>query len=366
MWYKISNESSISTPAILIYPNRIKENIRRMIAIAGDASRLRPHVKTHKLAEVVKLQVQNGIKKFKCATLVEVEMVAGNGGRDILLSYPIYGPRVNLFFNIKEKYPDIRFVATVDSIRACEALINVAEKMDQSFDVFVDVDNGMHRTGIEPQNAVGLADFVSNCNELNLCGLHIYDGHIHEKDADTRRIHVEKDFESVLLLLAELKEKGIEIDELACGGTFSFPVHAKYKNRTLCPGTPLLWDAGYEQNIPELDFLHAAVLVGCVISKPQNNYCINLGYKALASEMAHPRLKFLNINTGEVINHSEEHIVVSTTSNSNLVEGEIVYALPFHICPTVAMHEQVYVVNNKCANDIWQVVARKRIYQISK
>ena len=91
MWYRPENEASIATPCLLLFPERIEENIRRMIAIAGSAERLRTHVKTHKLSELVKLQLQHGIEKFKCATLSEVAMTAGAGGRDILLAYPLLG-----------------------------------------------------------------------------------------------------------------------------------------------------------------------------------------------------------------------------------------------------------------------------------
>lgn len=366
MWYKISNESSVYTPAILVYPDRIEENIRRMIKIAGDANRLRPHVKTHKMAEVVQLQVQHDIKKFKCATLIEVEMVAESGGEDILLSYPLYGPGISQFFDFKEKYPAVKFSLTVDSENACKNLIAEAIKRKTVLDVFVDIDNGMHRTGIEPQDATELVKFIEKSASLNFEGFHVYDGHIHDKDPEVRKVRCEKDFESVTKLVSNLNNQGIEVGELACGGTFSFPIHAKNKDRKLCPGTPLLWDAGYEENIPEVDFLHAAVLVGRVISKPQESLCFDLGYKALASEMSHPRLKFLNIQDSEVLNHSEEHLVISNSKSNLLNEGEMVYALPWHICPTMALHEQVYVVENNKATNIWKVAARKRIYQISK
>jgi D-serine deaminase-like pyridoxal phosphate-dependent protein len=364
MWYKVSNEASVNTPAILVYPDRIEENIHRMIAIAGDVSRLRPHVKTHKMAHVVRLQVHHGITKFKCATLTEMEMVAEHGGQDILLAYPLFGPGIIHLFDLKIKFPMLRMAVTVDSLAACKVLIKEASKRKQNLDVFIDIDNGMHRTGIEPQNAVHLVEYVANSNQLNLRGFHIYDGHIHERDLKTRKAHIERDFESVDQLVLELLEGGIEIRELACGGTFSFPIHAKHKNRILCPGTPLLWDVGYQQNIPDLDFLNAAVLAGRIISKPQGNLCFDLGYKALASEMEQPRLKFLNIKNGKVINHSEEHLVIASSNSAVLSEGEIVYALPFHICPTVALHDQVYVVNNNKVTDTWKVAARKRTYQI--
>jgi len=102
--------------------------------------------------------------------------------------------------------------------------------------------------------------------------------------------------------------------------------------RTLCPGTPLLWDAGYSLTIPDLDFLPAAVVAGRVISKPKQQLCLDLGYKSLASEMAHPRLHFLELETDGVINHSEEHLVLKCKDADQLSVGDMVYALPSHIC----------------------------------
>jgi D-serine deaminase-like pyridoxal phosphate-dependent protein len=135
-----------------------------------------------------------------------------------------------------------------------------------------------------------------------------------------------------------------------------------HKGRTLCPGTPVLWDAGYTQAIPDLDFLSAAVLAGRVISRPQGNICFDLGHKAFASEMAHPRLKFLDFEPGEVLNHSEEHLVVAPGDAGDFEFGKLVYALPKHVCPTIALHEKVYVVNNHEMTGTWTVTARKRIY----
>ena len=83
-WYRIANEAEIPSPALLVYPNRIVHNLHRMVEIAGMPARLRPHVKTHKLPELIGMQLSLGIDKFKCATIAEAEMVAGSGGMDIL------------------------------------------------------------------------------------------------------------------------------------------------------------------------------------------------------------------------------------------------------------------------------------------
>jgi D-serine deaminase-like pyridoxal phosphate-dependent protein len=366
MWYKPSNYASIYTPAVLVYPERIEENIRRMIALAGGAERLRPHVKTHKMAEIISLQVAHGIKKFKCATLTELVLVAENGGVDILLAYPLTGPAIVHFLNLVEQFPDTKFAVTVDSEDAAQKLSAAAKHKEIKQSVFVDLDNGMHRTGISPDQALGLLRFISANPQLQLDGFHIYDGHIHDKDLATREARCMSDFEPVLSLIDKLAEDGVKLKELACGGTPTFLIHARFESRTLCPGTPLLWDAGYGDSMPDLDFLPAAVLATRVISKPGENVCIDLGYKAVASEMPHPRVKFLDMEVPVPINHSEEHFVGSSSDFSKLSVGDLVYALPMHICPTIALHEHVYVVENQKVKGTWKVVARKRNYQIEK
>jgi len=323
---------------------------------------LRPHVKTHKMAEVVQLQAQQNITKFKCDTLTEMEMTAANGGSNILLAYPVLGPAIKKYFSIVKKYPQVKFSVLVDHEKSVADLTDEAKIQQQKANVFIDIDNGMHRTGIEPEPAFQLAQVISKNPWLSLAGLHIYDGHIHVSDIKTREEQCENDFKAVDELVQQLKKAGIEIAELACGGTFTFPIHAKYRNRTLCPGTPVLWDAGYEKNIPDLDFLNAAVLAGRIISKPHGKVCFDLGHKAMASEMPHPRLKFLDIQMNSVENQSEEHLVISTPEAEELNPGDFVYAIPIHICPTIALQEQVYVVENNKAVGTWNVVARKRTF----
>ena len=79
-WYHVSNVAEVDSPALLVYPDLIEENIRRMIAmIGGNRERLRPHIKTHKMADIVRMQMAQGITKCKCATIAEAEMAAQCG-----------------------------------------------------------------------------------------------------------------------------------------------------------------------------------------------------------------------------------------------------------------------------------------------
>ena len=363
MWYRPENEASVFTPAILLFPDRIEENIRRMIALCGDAGRLRPHVKTHKIAEIIHLQIQLGINRFKCATLSEAEMVASGGGHDVLLAYPLLGPSIPYYLQLGTRFPDTRFSATVDSPEACRQWSEQARISEKKVRLFVDLDNGMHRTGMAPDRALELIETILEDPWLKLAGLHIYDGHIHERDFEKRKERCESDFEPVLRLVRVLEEKGITVEELACGGTPTFPIHARHASRTLCPGTPVLWDAGYAEALPDLDFLPAAVITGRVVSRPGQQLCLDLGHKSIASEMPHPRLQFLNLSHHGVLNHSEEHLVLSQAGEDPASLGDLVYALPTHICPTMALHAQVYVVRDQLVVDVWKVEARNRVYK---
>jgi len=363
-WYSLKNEDEILTPAVLLYPERIKENIRRMIAVAGTPRRLRPHVKTHKIPQIVQMQINAGINKFKCATLAELQMVAIAGGKDILLSYPLVGPALNQFFSIIRRFPDTRFSVTIDNTSSCRDLEKLAAVNSLRIPVFIDIDNGMHRTGIAPgREAADLARYIQSSGHLQLAGIHVYDGHIRDADIEARRKSVEKQFKSVLDFLAFLENKGIRPEEMVCGGSPTFPVHALAENRTLSPGTTLLWDSRHDSSFSDEGFLPAAVLAARIVSKPMGKLlCLDLGHKAVASEMPHPRVKFFDIGKFNTENHSEEHIVISTENHSGFSIGQVIYALPVHICPTMALHEQVYVVEEGRVIDKWEVTARKRIY----
>ncbi|MGI8908103.1 MAG: alanine racemase [Candidatus Sumerlaeaceae bacterium] len=78
-WFELDGADEVASPALLVYPDRITQNIRRMVATVGGAKRLRPHIKTHKMAEVVRLHLELGVTKFKAATIAEAEMAAGCG-----------------------------------------------------------------------------------------------------------------------------------------------------------------------------------------------------------------------------------------------------------------------------------------------
>ena len=162
-WYRIDNMNEIDTPALVIYPERVKKNIELLISMIDDVSRLRPHVKTHKAREAVLLQMAAGINKFKCATIAEAEMLASCHAPDVLLAYQPVGPKINRLIALIKKYPATKFSCLVDDGIIAKEISKKASADDLVIPVYIDLNIGMNRTGIIPgQQAV---DLYIECSE---------------------------------------------------------------------------------------------------------------------------------------------------------------------------------------------------------
>ena len=186
-WHRLANPDEIPSPALLIYPGRVEENIRRMIAMAGTADRLRPHVKTHKLGEIVQLQLKAGITRFKCATIAEAEMLAQAGARDVLLANQLVGPNPRRLAKLVGWFREVRFSTIADDAEAVGNLASAGQEAGITLPVLLDLDGGMGRTGIPlGQAAVTLYKLIDQLPGVEPAGLHLYDGHLHESDPAER------------------------------------------------------------------------------------------------------------------------------------------------------------------------------------
>ena len=361
-WYEISNADDIPSPALLFYTDRIEENISRMIRIAGGTERLRPHMKTHKSPDVVKLHVAQGITKFKCATIAEAEMVASCGAGEVLLAYQPVGPNAQRLCALIRKMPQTRFATVVDDESVLRKLSETLRQENGVIEVLLDVDCGQHRTGIEPgERAFELYKLVCALPGIKAGGLHAYDGHIHDKDVGARSVACEKALAPVAELRQRILKGGLPCPRMVMGGTPTFPFHAKRAEVECSPGTCVLWDWGYSTNLPDLDFLHAAVLLTRVVSRPTaNRLCLDLGHKAVASEMPHPRVHFPGLPDAKPVAHNEEHLVLETLRANEFAVGAVLYGIPWHVCPTVALHGEAMAVKNGSASAHWSIAARAR------
>ena len=362
-WFEIDTVEDVISPALVVYPDRIEANIKMMIQIAGGTDSLRPHIKTHKIAEIINLQLKHGITKFKCATIAEAELLAKCDAPDILLAMQPVGINIHRFFELIVQYPNSSFSTIVDNEEIMLKMDSLASEKKLQVSLWLDINNGMNRTGITPNNeAVLLYQKMALSNNVIAQGLHVYDGHIHESDFNLRQQICDKDFDLVVTLKSQIEQLGIKIKTIVAGGTPTFPIHVKRKHVEVCPGTPLLWDQGYADTYKDLKFLPAAVLVGAIVSKPADNLiCLNLGHKSVAAEMPPPRLKILNFEKLEQVSHSEEHLVVECIESKQYAIGTICYAIPTHICPTVLKYDKVLTVIDGTITGHWKIAARDHI-----
>lgn len=363
MWYTVANVAEIPSPALLVYPDRVRENIGRMIARAGSVSRLRPHVKTHKMVEVVRLKLEAGITKFKCSTIAEAEMTARAGGTDVLLAFPQVGPNAARLARLVAGFPGVRFSSVADDAGLVELLSRTFFSAGLKLELLLDIDNGMHRSGIEPgPAAIELYRRIFHSPGLVPGGLHVYDGHVRDRELAAREVNVRKAFEPVDALAAELRRLGLPVPRIVAGGSPSFPVHAQREDLETSPGTGVFWDVNYGTKFPDLDFQPAALLLGRVISKPgPHRLCLDLGYKAVSPDNPYPRVELLGLADVALVNHSEEHLAIETPTAAGLAVGDPVWGVPYHVCPTVALHREAVVVENHRAVGRWQVLARDRM-----
>ena len=361
-WYSMSNAEEVASPALLVYPDRVEENVRRMIRIAGGVQRLRPHVKTHKLPEVIRLQIALGIEKFKCATIAEAEMAADCGASEVLLAYQPVGPNPGRLIQLTRSFPRATFSTIADDASVIRALGSMFAAAGGMIEVLLDVDCGMHRSGVEPgQKATELYRLMASSAGLKPGGLHVYDGHIHDPDLGVRTKNCETAFAAVRVLRKDLESSGLPVPRIVAGGTPTFAIHAQHEDVECSPGTCVFWDAGYGTKLPDMDFLPAALVLTRVVSKPAGNrLCLDLGHKAIASESPHPRVQLLELPNAKFLTHSEEHLVVETARANDFAVGDALYGIPWHICPTCALHSEAVVVKDGRDAGRWKIVARER------
>lgn len=382
-WWRIANADEIASPALLIYPDRAEDNVRRMVQIAGSADRLTPHVKTHKLGALIEAHVRHGIGRFKCATIAEAEMTAEAGAKDVLLAYQPVGPSVARLIALASQYPATRFSVIADDESAIRVIGAAAAADGREVPVLVDLDVGMHRTGVAPGGARALYRALARIKGVVAGGLHAYDGHIRDKDITTRTARSDVAFAAVESLKRDLEAEGLRVPRVIAGGSPTFPVHARRAGVELSPGTTVLWDASYGTDLPDLPFLPSAMLLTRVVSKPGGQrVCLDLGHKAVASENPHPRVMLINPVTGGTpatgaagessralrlplleaafVGHSEEHLVLETPDAARLRVGDVLYGMPWHVCPTVALHSEAVIVRDGRAVDRWPIRARAR------
>jgi D-serine deaminase-like pyridoxal phosphate-dependent protein len=389
-WYTINNIEDLDTPALVVYPDRVRENIQRAISMVGSPARLRPHVKTHKSPAVTRLMLEAGIRQFKCATIAEAEMLATEGAPDVLLAYQPIGPKIARLAALIRQFPATEFSCLIDNPYAATAMARVFNAAGLVVPVYLDLNVGMDRTGINPgPDAMAFYKLALQLDGINPVGLHAYDGHIRDADPEQRKQKCDSAFAGVTRLRAAIAGDSASTTgspsttggsfaasstqgaswspdqplKIIAGGSPTFPIHARRAAEIQCsPGTFVYWDEGYGDQFKDESFLPAALVITRVISlRGDTRLCLDLGHKSIGSENdLNRRVLFLNGGSLRPVGQSEEHLVVEAGAGHGHLIGDVFYGVPFHICPTVALYERALTIEEGRHTGDWKNAARDR------
>jgi len=336
---------------MLVFQDLMEHNIKSVCELVGGGENLIAHVKTHKSAAVAKKQVEQGIAGFKCATLKELEMVLEAGAEKAILTYPqCQEIKVERLCDLTASYPDAWIAAIISSPFHLKVLSAVATRREQSIQVMLDLDVGMHRTGIGfGAGATTLYRQIDAEPSLQASGLHLYDGHENFIDLNERAASAEGHIESLNAFKQQLEAAGLPVPLMVAGGSWSFPYYARAEGIYGSPGTFIYWDAGYVKDMADMPFRCAALILTQVVDRYPDAGTIttDLGCKGISSDLLlEERATLLGHESAEMVWQSEEHAMFRIAGDMPEV-GDYLLAVPGHICPTTIRYPGSHVIDSK-------------------
>jgi D-serine deaminase-like pyridoxal phosphate-dependent protein len=365
--YTVSGIEDVLTPALLLYPDQIAANIASTLnLLTGDANRCRVHIKTAKLSYTLKMLLDRGIRNFKCATTLELLTACRSGAEDVLLAYPAMGANARRAYEIAQQFPNVRI-----SVLA-ENEVHVRQWRASRVAIFIDINPGMNRTGIDQSdtnNVIDLAQAISEAG-VEFRGLHYYDGQYGSLAEPERTQAAHDGYDHLLKLANELERSGIEIPEIITAGTPTFPCSLSYEAfrrgnfiHRVSPGTFVYCDASSLRQLPaEYGYRPAALVLTRVVSHPRRGVVTcDAGHKTVSADAGIPTCLVLGHPELTPLSPSEEHLPLAVKEGAPTPQiGESLYLLPRHVCPTVNNFNDALLVRNATIESTEPVTARGR------
>lgn len=369
--YRVSGIDDVLTPALALYPDLIAANIQRTLdLLKGEANRWRAHIKTAKVALTLQMLVERGVHNFKCATTLELLVACQNGATDVLLAYPVMGANARRAQGIAREFPGVRIsvlAENADQVRQWHA---------SRAGIFIDINPGMNRTGIEQsqtERVVDLARAISDAG-IEFRGLHYYDGQfggLPDGEGASERTHAaHRGYNRLLEIVNDLNRAGIQVPEVITSGTPTFPSSLTYDGfrrgnflHRVSPGTVVYCDATCLQQLPsKYGYQPAALVLTRVVSQPHPGIVTcDAGHKTVSADAGVPTCVVIGHPELTPLSPSEEHLPLALASGAIAPQvGEVLYLLPRHICPTVNNFDCALSVRNNNIESMETVSARGR------
>ncbi len=356
------------SPALVIYLDRVRDNLRALLRhLGGRPERWRPHVKTTKVPAVWAELARAGVQHYKCATtreaaqLLELLRAQGVERPDLQFAHPLLGPELARLGELAREHRRARVSILCEDPAALDSL-------PEPLSVFVDVDPGMHRTGLPLTETATILEVARRAGE-RFRGVHYYDGHLKEGGPDQRRRDVFACHDGLMQLLGSFEREGIRVGEVTTSGTPSFwpalhyPPLAELAGTVhrVSPGTVVYHDLRSEQENAglELGFVPAALIFARVVSHPATDrVTCDAGSKSLAAEVGDPCAHVLGRPELEPLPPSEEHLPLRVLAGRRPARGTELLLVPRHVCPTVNLAEEAVLIEGGVVRGVAAVSAR--------
>ena len=365
--YRVANVENVLTPALVVYPEVISSNIEQTLRLLdGDANRWRVHIKTAKLDYTLRMLVERGIRNFKCATTLELLVACQSGARDVLVAYPMVGANARRVREIADAFPNVCISVLTENED------QVRQWRGSRVGVFLDINPGMNRTGIEQSHGTEVVRLVRALRGagLEFRGLHYYDGHYGGLEERERTAAAHAGYDSLLKVVSEVERSGVSVPEVITAGTPTLPCSLAYEGfrgkqfvHRVSPGTVTYNDATNLAQLPAEYKLRPAVLVLTrVVSRPrQGVVTCDAGHKAVSADAGVPTCVVVGHPELSPLSPSEEHLPMAVAGDASGPEvGEALYLLPRHVCPTVNNFDCALLVRNGQIEAVEKVTARGR------
>lgn len=365
---KIELYNQIDTPALLIDYDLTKKNIDMMQEYVDKLGiNLRPHIKTHKIPMLAKMQCDKGAIGIACAKIGEAEVMAKNGIKDIFIANEIVG--IMKYERLKKLNSHINLSIGVDNKFQIDQIDKVFKNENKPLKVLIEYEVGENRSGIiSDAQLISLVDYIKTKETVLLIGVFSHEGHTYKSKSSIDALNDGNiAYNSTLKAAQIIESRGIKLEIVSVGSTPSIMAGAYVKGITeFRIGTYIFFDLGQANAIKDFTKCSATVLTS-VISKPNDERIVlDAGAKGMVAQNRDTGIcatgGFGYVKGSENIMVDElfdEHGLIYNKEYSKRIQiGDKIEIIPSHICPTVNLYDYTYLISNNKIIDKLPIEAR--------
>ena len=363
---------NLDTPIVVVDQGKLKRNIAEMAQFSKKAGiNLRPHIKTHKTAEIALLQIETGAKGITVSKLGEAEEMFKAGIRDIFIAYQLVGEKK--MQRLIELMLASDITLAVDSETGANFLKGIAGRVGRKIPILLEIDTGLNRCGIKPgADSLNFVKRIRETRELDFKGIFTHAGHAYGASSHSQVQNIgRQEGKSMIALANSLINIGVQTEVISVGSTPTAKLSGSIKGVTeIRPGNYVFYDA-MQVSLGVVPVERCALSIyTTVISKPaKNRVIIDAGSKTLSLDKgAHGNENLKGYGFIKGYPHlllsrlSEEHGIIESMEMETVPEiGTILEIIPNHACPVINLTDSLTVIDENNKTKKWKVTARGKV-----